>query len=79
MVKLFLIFGITLTITYCVIYKEDVKRLLSEYINWIKINHDMAAFWIVLFYLVAIPLYFPIAYANMTLGYTYAQVFESQL
>ena len=38
----------------------------------------MAAFWIVLFYLVAIPLYFPIAYANMTLGYTYAQVFESQ-
>ena len=78
MIQLFCIFGIIVIIISGLLHKEQVKIILQQFIEWIKENPNLAIFIIIMFYTVVIPLYFPIAYANLTLGYTYSQVFKSQ-
>ena len=64
-------------IVFSIIFREQVKIVFKYFIDWIRHNPKLAVISIIMYYIVAIPLYFPIASSNTALGYTYAKVFKS--
>lgn len=68
--------AILATLVLCNLSKAET--LYSTFIGWIRVNPYLAILAIIAYYTLSVSMCFPIVMSHLAVGFTYAQVFESQ-
>ena len=70
---------VTIIILFCAFDFSEVKILFHSFIDWVRQNPYKAIFAIHILYMGCLVLTLPITFNHIMLGFTYSQVFKSQV
>ena len=69
----------TVVTAFCILDWRDVTRWFGHFIAWVRLNPYSAIVAIILLYTVSITFTLPTTCTHIMLGFTYSQVFQSQI